>query len=46
MTLNRRTVERSTPMNKKLVLVFLAGWALALIVPPQRLLAMVKGKSA
>lgn len=33
-------------MNKKLVLVFLAGWALALVMPPQRLLAMVKGKTS
>lgn len=32
-------------MNKKLVLVFLAGWALALVLPPQRILAMVKGKT-
>lgn len=31
-------------MNKKLVLVFLAGWALAIVLPPQRLLAMFKGK--
>jgi hypothetical protein len=31
-------------MNKKLVLVFLAGWALAIVLPPQRLLAMLKGK--
>lgn len=31
-------------MNKKLVLVFLAGWAVAIVLPPQRLLAMVKGK--
>lgn len=29
-------------MSKKVVLVFLAGWALALILPPQRLLAMFK----
>jgi hypothetical protein len=33
-------------MNKKLILVFLAGWALALVIPPQRLLAMVKGKQS
>lgn len=32
-------------MNKKMVLVFLAGWALALVIPPQRLMAMVKGKT-
>ncbi len=31
-------------MNKKLLLVFLAGWALAIVLPPQRLLALVKGK--
>ncbi len=31
-------------MNKKLVLVFLAGWALAVVLPPQRLLAMIKGQ--
>lgn len=31
-------------MNKKLVLIFLAGWALAIVLPPQRLLAMLKGK--
>lgn len=31
-------------MNKKLVLVFLAGWAVAIVLPPQRLIAMVKGK--
>lgn len=30
-------------MNKKFVLIFLAGWALAVVIPPQRLLAMVKG---
>lgn len=32
-------------MNKRMVLVFLAGWALALLLPPQRVLAMVKGKT-
>ena len=31
-------------MNKKTVLIFLAGWALAVVIPPQRILAMVKGK--
>ncbi len=31
-------------MNKKLVLVFLAGWALAFVLPPQRLIGMFKGK--
>lgn len=25
-------------MNKKLILVFLAGWALAIVLPPQRVL--------
>ncbi len=30
-------------MNKKMIMVFLAGWALAIVLPPQRLLAMVKG---
>lgn len=30
-------------MNKKLVLVFLAGWALALVFPPQRVLGYFKG---
>lgn len=30
-------------MNKKMIFVFLAGWALALVLPPQRLMAMVKG---
>lgn len=29
-------------MNKKLVLVFLAGWALSMVLPPQRLLGMFK----
>lgn len=32
-------------MNKKMIFVFLAGWALALIVPPTRVTAMLKGKS-
>ncbi len=31
-------------MNKKLILVFLAGWALAFVFPPQALLSMGKGK--
>lgn len=31
-------------MNKKLILVFLAGWALAIVVPPQRIIGMVRGK--
>lgn len=29
-------------MNKKLVLVFLAGWALAIVLPPSRVAAMFK----
>ncbi len=33
-------------MNKKLILVFLAGWALAVILPPQRVLGMFRGKSS
>lgn len=32
-------------MNKKVVLVFLAGWALAIILPPQRVLGYLKGSS-
>lgn len=31
-------------MNKKLILVFLAGWALSMVLPPQRLIGMFKGK--
>jgi hypothetical protein len=31
--------------NKKLILVFLAGWALAVVFPPQRALGLFK-KSA
>lgn len=31
--------------NKKLVLVFLAGWALAIILPPQRVIGMFKSKA-
>lgn len=27
-------------MNKKMVLVFLAGWALAFVFPPQSLMSM------
>jgi hypothetical protein len=33
-------------MNKKLILVFLAGWALALILPPTKLLGYVRGGSS
>lgn len=29
-------------MNKRLVFVFLAGWALAIVLPPQRLFGMFK----
>jgi len=31
-------------MNKRAILIFLAGWALAMVLPPQRVLGMVKGK--
>jgi len=31
-------------MNKKLIMWFLAGWLLAIVIPPQRLISMVKGK--
>lgn len=30
-------------MNKKVALVFLAGWALAIVLPPQRVLGYLKG---
>lgn len=30
-------------MNKKVLLVFLAGWALAVVLPPQRVLGYFKG---
>lgn len=33
-------------MNKKLIMWFLAGWLLALLLPPTRVTAMFKGKSA
>lgn len=33
-------------MNKKIIIVFLAGWLLALFFPPTRLTGMIKGKSA
>jgi len=29
-------------VNKKIVLVFLAGWALAIVLPPQRVIGMFK----
>lgn len=31
-------------MNKKFVLIFLAGWALAIVLPPARVMAMFKSK--
>lgn len=31
-------------MDKKIVLVFLAGWLLAIVFPPARVLAMFTGK--
>lgn len=31
-------------MNKRTILIFLAGWAVAVVIPPQRLIAMVRGK--
>lgn len=31
-------------MNKKLIMWFLAGWLLALILPPTRITGMLKGK--
>jgi hypothetical protein len=32
-------------MNKKLIIVFLAGWLLSLVLPPSRLLGMFRGGS-
>ena len=32
--------------NKKLVLIFLAGWALAIVLPPQRVISMFRSKSS
>lgn len=32
-------------MSKKVILVFLAGWALAFVLPPQRVLSMFRGGS-
>lgn len=32
-------------MNKKMILVFLAGWALAFVFPPQSLMSMGKKQS-
>lgn len=31
-------------MNKKLIAVFVAGWLLALFLPPTRVTGMLKGK--
>lgn len=31
-------------MNKKLIIWFVAGWLLALIIPPTRVTGMLKGK--
>lgn len=31
-------------MNKKMILVFLAGWLLAFVLPPQRILGYFKGQ--
>ena len=31
-------------MNKKVLLWLLAGWALALVIPPTRVTSMIKGK--
>lgn len=33
-------------MNKKIVLIFLAGWATALILPPTRVTGMLKGRKS
>jgi hypothetical protein len=30
-------------VNKKLILVFLAGWALSIILPPAKLIGYVRG---
>lgn len=32
-------------MNKKVVLIFVAGWLLALVLPPQRIAGYIKGGS-
>ena len=32
-------------MNKKIVFVFLAGWALAIVLPPQRVFGMFTKKA-
>lgn len=31
-------------MNKKVILCFLAGWALAMVLPPQRVLGFMRGQ--
>lgn len=33
-------------MNKKLIIWFVAGWLLALIIPPTRVTGMIKGKKS
>ena len=33
-------------MNKKIVLAVLAGWAIALLFPPQRVMGYFKGGTA
>ncbi len=33
-------------MSKKMILIFLAGWALAVLIPPQRVIGMIRGRSA
>lgn len=30
-------------MNKKIIMVFLAGWLLAIVLPPSRIIGMFKG---
>lgn len=32
-------------MNKKMIFVFLAGWAFAVVFPPQRVLGYFKGSA-
>ncbi len=32
-------------MNKKIIMVFLAGWLVALVLPPSRVLGMFRGGS-
>lgn len=33
-------------MNKKLVIVFLAGWVLAFVLPPSKVVGMFRGSSS